>query len=266
MFRLGSVVFSETGGTARAFDKRSAFDGKLRDVPSIEPSISPDGRFALPTQTREDFSPRNCAGTIRISSGCPTNFKAHSVRLVPGWNHVLVGEPRAKATNLVYGIFRFWEASRKLTDVSEGGTVSPDGTKIAFLEGQRQIHSSELWLDADGSQCRKLYAISGYSGSLAWSPNGKRWPIRKRGIGRAQRRSSDRELTIWLQEIQTDVLRLSSARRLKLERDDRLFFYASGRNLERRSNVGSTPVDEQTGESRGRIDAPHERARLEAAT
>jgi Tol biopolymer transport system component len=63
----------------------------------------------------------------------------------------------------------------QISEETDSGVVSPDGTRIAALRGNGKLNASELWLmNSDGSQPRKLLDIAGYSNSLTWSPNGTR--------------------------------------------------------------------------------------------
>ena len=243
-------------GTARAVStKEVRLTANSADVPVYRASISPDGRLLAYTDPRGLFL-REIARDDSHQLWLPTNFKAHSVSWFPDGNHVLVGGTEGEGQqSSLWNLSILGGPPRKLTDVSEGGTVSPDGTKIAFLQGSDKFNSSELWLmNADGSQCRKLYAISGYSGSLAWSPNGKRLAYQK--------------ATYWpgnSEEVQIESYDLVTGKSkplysdyrlqggLSWSRDDRLFFTRAEETSNAESNVWSIRVDEQTGESRGEL-------------
>ena len=145
------------------------------DVPVYRGSISPDGRLLAYTDPRGLFL-REINREDSHKLWMPQGFRAHSVGWFPDGSHVLVGGTADDSEkSSLWNISILGGTQRKLSDASESGTVSPDGTKVAYLQGNSKFNSSELWvMNADGSQALKLHDIEGYSGSLVWSPGGKR--------------------------------------------------------------------------------------------
>jgi DNA-binding winged helix-turn-helix (wHTH) protein len=145
------------------------------DVPVLRASISPDGRLLAYTDPRGLFL-REIAREDSHQLWLPENFRAHSVSWFPDGDHLLVGGSIGDGQkSSLWNLSILGGTPRKLTEETEAGMVSPDGTKIAFLQGSGKFNGSELWLmNADGSQLRRLYEIGGYSGSLTWSPGGRR--------------------------------------------------------------------------------------------
>jgi Tol biopolymer transport system component/DNA-binding winged helix-turn-helix (wHTH) protein len=225
------------------------------DVPVYRAAISPDGRLLAYTDPRGLFL-REIAREDSHQLGLPTNFRAHSVSWFPDGSHVLVGGVPGEGENSsLWNISILGGTPRKLTDGTEAGTVSPDGTKIAFLKGDEKFNSSQLWLtNADGTQERKLYDITGFSNSLAWSPSGRRvvylkasyWP------------GSNEEVEVESYDFATGKIRqVFSDYRLQgglsWSRDGRLFFTRGEESSNSESNVWSIRVDEQSGEARGEL-------------
>ena len=223
------------------------------DVPVYRATISPDGKLLAYTDPRGLFL-REIAREDSHQLSLPEKFRAHSVSWFPDGSHVLVGGVPGEGENsALLNISILGGAPRKLADGTESGAVSPDGTKIAFLEGDEKFNSSQLWLmNADGSQTRKMYDITGFSNSLTWSPSSRRvaylkatyWPGNNEEVeaesydftsGKTARVYSD--------------YRLQGG--LSWSRDGRLFFTRGEPTSNSESNVWWIRVDEQTGESRG---------------
>jgi Tol biopolymer transport system component len=184
----------------------------------------------------------------------PENLRAHSVSWFPDGSHVLVGGDTADGgKSSLWNISILGGAPRKLIEQSDSGTVSPDGTKIAFLMGDGKMNSSELWLmNADGTQLRKLYEIGGFSYGLAWSPENRRLAYLKETYWPAHTEDSQIEsydlATGKTKLILTDY-RLDGG--LTWSHDGRLFFTRVDESSNAESNVWSIRVDEQSGETRG---------------
>jgi Tol biopolymer transport system component/DNA-binding winged helix-turn-helix (wHTH) protein len=225
------------------------------DVPVFRATISPDGRLLAYTDPRGLFL-REITREDSHQLSLPGNFRAHSVTWFPDGSHLLVGGVAGEGQkSSLWNISILGGSPRKLTEETESGTVSPDGTKIAFLQGDDKFNSSQLWLmNADGTQVHKLYDIAGFSNSLAWSPSGTRLAYLK--------------ATYWPgnnEEILVESYNLSTGRTnqvysdyrlqggLTWHRDGRIFFTRGEESSNSESNVWSIRVDERSGESRGEL-------------
>jgi DNA-binding winged helix-turn-helix (wHTH) protein/Tol biopolymer transport system component len=223
------------------------------DVPVHRASISPDGRLLAYTDPRGLFL-REIARDDSHQLWLPASFKAHSVSWFPDGNHVLVGGITGEGEqSSLWNVSILGGTPRKLTEQSEAGTVSPDGTKIAFLQGNGKFNGSELWLmNADGGLPEKLYEISGFPGFLTWSPSGRRLAYIKatywHGRGEEVQVESFDLVTRKAKTICLDE-RLQGG--LSWSQDGRLFFTRSEENSNSESNVWSVRVDERTGDLRG---------------
>ncbi len=225
------------------------------DVPVYREALSPDGKLLAYTDPRGLFL-REIAREDSHQLNLSENVKAHSVSWFPAGSHLLVGGVAGEGeSSSLWNVSILGGTPRKLKEGSESGTVSPDGTKIAFLTGDEKFNSSQLWLmNADGSQERKLYDIVGFSNSLTWSPGGRRiaylkatyWP----GINEEIEVESYDFATGKAKRVYSDF-RLQGG--LSWSRDGRLFFTRGEEASNSESNVWSIRVDEQTGESRGEL-------------
>jgi Tol biopolymer transport system component len=223
------------------------------DVPVYREALSPDGKLLVYTDPRGLFL-REIAREDSHQLNLSENVKAHSVSWFPDGSHLLVGGVAGEGeSSSLWNVSILGGTPRKLKEGSESGTVSPDGTKIAFLKGDEKFNSSQLWLmNADGTQERKLYDIAGFSNSLTWSPGGRRiaylkatyWP----GDNEEVEIESYDFATGKTKRVYSDF-RLQGG--LSWNRDGRLFFTRGEESSNSESNVWSIRVDEQTGESRG---------------
>ncbi len=223
------------------------------DVPVYRATISPDGRLLAYTDPRGLFL-REVSREDSHQITLPANFRTHSVSWFPDGDHLLVGGSEGEGEqSSLWKVSILGGAPRKVSDETEGGALSPDGTKIAFLADGQKLNGSELWMmNSDGSQSRKLSDLSGYAGPLVWSPKGRRlaylkaayWPGK---IGEVQIESYDFP-TGRTNSIYSDY-RLHGG--LSWSNDGRLFFTRSEENSTSESNVWSVVVDEQDGSMRG---------------
>ena len=223
------------------------------DVPVYRGAPSPDGKLLAYTDPRGLFL-REIAREDAHQIGMPENFKAHSVSWFPDGSHVLVGGIAGEGENSsLWNISILGGTPKKLTEGSEAGVVSPDGTKIAFLKGNEKFNSSQLWLmNADSTQERELYEITGFSNSLTWSPAGRRVAYLKASYWPGNNEEIEVEsydfVTGKTRRVYSDY-RLQGG--LSWNRDGRLFLTRGEESTNSESNVWSISVDEQTGESRG---------------
>ena len=223
------------------------------DVPIFRATISPDGRLLAYTDPRGLFL-REVNREEAHQLALPTDFKAHSVNWFPDGSHVLVGGAAGDGEkSSLWNISILGGAPRELVEQSEAGTVSPDGSKIAYLLGDGKINSSQLWLmNADGSQPGKLRDIGGFSYALTWSPGALRlayvkamyWP------GRTEEAQIESyELATGQTQLMLSDYRLDGG--LTWSRDGRIFFTRDDENSNSESNVWSVHVDEQSGKTWG---------------
>jgi Tol biopolymer transport system component len=81
-----------------------------------------------------------------------------------------------------------WESEKTPSRGPKGGLVkdpmfSPDGTKIAFVDGYCD-HDHSVWvMNADGSDARRIVSnetlpVAGRSGGVAWLPDGARLAVK----------------------------------------------------------------------------------------
>ena len=115
--------------------------------------------------------------------GLPKDFIAWPDDWFPDGTHLLVTRREGPSRTL-----SLWKVSllggnpEKLMDDAAGGSVSPDGSRIAYVPGPK--FGSELWtMDSDGANARRVALArkpdqpnlgDGWIQHAAWSPNGTR--------------------------------------------------------------------------------------------
>jgi len=224
------------------------------DVPVYRAAISPDARLLAYTDPRGLFL-REIAREDSHQLWLPPGLKPSVVSWFPDGSHLLVGGIQADETPSIWNVSILGGPSHKISDETDSGTVSPDGTRIAALRGNGKLNSSELWLmNADGSQPRKLLDIAGYSNSLTWSPSGTRLAYMKASYWPGYK-----------EEVQIETIDLATGKTntafsddrigggLVWSRDGRLFFGRVDQDSNIKSDIWSLRVDERTGEARGNI-------------
>ena len=85
-----------------------------------------------------------------------------------------MGPGQSGDTTGIWYISIFGEAPRKLRDDAGRSSVSPDGTRIAFLSGRKE---AEIWMMGSNGEEPKRVAEAGADGrflQLQWSPDGQR--------------------------------------------------------------------------------------------
>jgi Tol biopolymer transport system component/DNA-binding winged helix-turn-helix (wHTH) protein len=225
------------------------------DIPVYRAAISPDARLLAYTDPRGLFL-REVAREDSHQLWLPQGLKPSVVSWFPDGNHLLVGGTQSdgEKPNL-WNVSILGGPSRKISDESDSGVVSPDGTQIAALRGNGKLNASELWLmNSDGSQSRKLLDVSGYSFAVAWSPNGTRLAYMK--------------FSYWpgyKEEVKIETIDLATGKTntafsdewigggLVWSRDGRLFFSRVEEPSYIKSDIWSLRIDERTGEARGNI-------------
>jgi Tol biopolymer transport system component/DNA-binding winged helix-turn-helix (wHTH) protein len=223
------------------------------DVPVYRASISPDGHLLAYTDPRGLFL-REIVREDSHQLWLPVGLKPYTVTWFPDGNHLLVGGVQSEgAKPSVWNISILGGPSRKISDQTDTGVVSPDGTKIAALGNSIKLNTSELWvLNSDGSQPKQLLEISGYSNSLTWSPNGRRLAYMKASYWPG-----------YHEEVQIETVDLATGKTntvfsdyrigggLVWSCDGRLLFsrVEEGNNV--KSDIWSLRVEERSGESKG---------------
>jgi Tol biopolymer transport system component/DNA-binding winged helix-turn-helix (wHTH) protein len=251
-----SVGFHIGNRAARAEVPREArLTANSPDVPVFRAAISPDARLLAYTDSRGLFL-REVAREDSHQLWLPQGLKPSIVSWFPDGNHLLVGgvQSDGEKPNL-WNVSILGGPSRKISDETDSGVVSPDGRQIAALRGNGKLNSSELWfMNSDGSQPRKLLDISGYSNALTWSPNGTRLAYMKFSYWPGSK-----------EEVQIETIDLATGKTntafsdewigggMVWSRDGRLFFSRVEESSPIKSDIWSLRIDERTGEARGNI-------------
>jgi len=196
----------------------------------------------------------------------PKDFVAWPDDWFPDGTHLLV--TRREGPSRTYSL---WKLSllggnpEKLMDNAAGGSVSPDGSRIAYVPGPK--FGSELWvMDSDGANSRRVTLArkpdqpnlgDGWIQHAAWSPNGTRLAYVESHLATTQadpqlyanslltRDANGGDLQIGL----NDDSRLRSA--LSWTADGRILFaYLNNPTSEREdTGVDSISIDERTGKA-----------------
>jgi len=101
----------------------------------------------------------------------PANFSAHVDDWFPDGSHLLVTREEQPGKLNLWSISVFGGSPRQLADDGRAGSVSPDGSHIAF---QRLGYGREEWvMGSDGTDQAKVAADkSSFVGQPTWSPDG----------------------------------------------------------------------------------------------
>jgi len=225
------------------------------DVPVYRAAISPDARLLAYTDPRGLFL-REITREDSHQLWLPPGLKPFVVSWFPDGNHLLVGGVQADGEKpSLWNVSILGGPSRKISDETDSGAVSPDGSKIAAIRGNGNLNASELWLmNSDGSQSRKLLDIDGYSNGPAWSPNGTRLAYMKASYWPGYQKKVQIE-TVDLATLLTNIAFSDEliGGGLVWGRDGRLFFSRVEESSDIKSDIWSLRIDERTGEARGNI-------------
>ncbi len=150
-------------------------------------AVSPDGRYVLYSDPTGLYVRQLSTGETRPLT-LPKGFVVWPASWFPDGTHFLVlrvdGGPGAEGEwkPSIYKLSLLGGEPQRIMDDAARGTVSPDGSRIAYLP--RPAVSNELWvMDADGTNSRKVVsaatrgeqvAMPSRIFNFAWSPNGKR--------------------------------------------------------------------------------------------
>lgn len=152
------------------------------EAPVEDAVVSRDGKY-LAFHDNLGLYLRQIANGETRAWGLPKNFVAWPDDWFPDGTHLLVTRREGPSRTL-----SLWKLSllggnpEKLMDDAAGGSVSPDGSRIAYAPGPK--FGSELWvMDSDGANARRLAVArkadqpnlgDGWIQHAAWSPNGTR--------------------------------------------------------------------------------------------
>jgi Tol biopolymer transport system component/DNA-binding winged helix-turn-helix (wHTH) protein len=144
-------------------------------------AISPDGTYIAYSDATGLYLKLVRSGELhRIA--VPSVFSGHLEGWLPDGAHVLVSRvERPEGALGLWNVPIVGGAPRKIVDDGWGASVSPDGTRIAFLRGAPDIrfqpYGRELWITRlDGSDAREVAPSTPDKVFAAptWSPDGRR--------------------------------------------------------------------------------------------
>jgi DNA-binding winged helix-turn-helix (wHTH) protein/Tol biopolymer transport system component len=147
-------------------------------------SLSPDGKYLayadpkgihvkiIETGETQDIpQPENLAG-MQVSWAIVPNWVSDGTRFVATAD--VLGQPSS-----IWSVPLLGGALRKIRDNASAGSVSRDGSLIAFTTNMSPVGDDrEIWtMSPDGQRARMIYQVdefSGFGGHLEWSPDGQR--------------------------------------------------------------------------------------------
>jgi DNA-binding winged helix-turn-helix (wHTH) protein/Tol biopolymer transport system component len=144
--------------------------------------VSRDGKY-LAFHDNLGLYLRQIANGETRAWGVPKDFVAWPDDWFPDGTHLLVTRREGPSRTLsLWKLSLFGGNPEKLMDDAAGGSVSPDGSRIAYAPGPK--FGSELWvMDSDGANARRVALArkpdqpnlgDGWIQHPAWSPNGTR--------------------------------------------------------------------------------------------
>lgn len=145
-------------------------------------SISPDGKILAYSDNTGIYLKLIHTGETH-SLQLPANFLAHVDDWFPDGSHLLISREDQPGKTSLWSISVFGGSPRHLTDNAAGGSVSPDGSHVAFLGSDLSWnrYGREIWImRSDGTDPVKVAGIvAGESdgsrfGVPTWSPDGNR--------------------------------------------------------------------------------------------
>ena len=149
------------------------------DVPVAWPAISADGKYLAYADPTGLYLRMISSGETRRLN-LPRDFVAFPPGCwFPDGVHLLVvrvPEPSSGLKPSLYKLSILGGAPQEIMRDAWGGSVSPDGSRIAYLS---PTHPNELWImDSDGANARKVVAIPESNTHdqiwrVVWSPNGQ---------------------------------------------------------------------------------------------
>jgi DNA-binding winged helix-turn-helix (wHTH) protein/Tol biopolymer transport system component len=149
--------------------------------------VSPDGKYVVYTDQTGLYLRQLSSGETRPWI-LPKGFLARPNSWFPDSTHLLAERSERQMQGLdlwkpsLYKLSLLGGNPEKIMEDAAGGSVSPDGSRIAYL--QRPEIAGELWvMEADGTNARKVVSAGvldkpGSNGSWifppVWAPNGQR--------------------------------------------------------------------------------------------
>ena len=135
-------------------------------------AISPDGKYLAYTDNTGTYLKLIRTGETHPVP-LPANFSVHVDNWFPDGSHLLLSQQEQPGKLSLWSVSVFGGSPRKLADDAWGGSLSPDGSHIAF---QRRDFGREEWvMRSDGTdQVRVATDKSSWAGSPRWSPDGNR--------------------------------------------------------------------------------------------
>ncbi|HEX8892891.1 MAG TPA: winged helix-turn-helix domain-containing protein, partial [Terriglobales bacterium] len=185
----GSLIrkAASTRDVRRSFVLHLATEERITSNPPEAPVgnavVSRDGKY-LAFHDNSGLYLRQIANGETRAWDLTKDFVAWPDDWFPDGTHLLVTRREGPSRTL-----SLWKLSllggnpEKLMDNATGGSVSPDGSRIAYVPGPK--FGSELWvMDSDGANARRIALArkpdkpnlgDGWIQQVAWSPNGTRF-------------------------------------------------------------------------------------------
>ena len=145
-------------------------------------SISPDGKNLAYSDNTGIYLKLIRTGETH-SLQLPANFLAHMDDWFPDGSHLLISREDQPGKTSLWSISVFGGSSRHLADNAAGGSVSPDGSHVAFLRSDLTYdrYGREIWvMRSDGTDPVKVAGVvtgdpdDSRFGVPTWSPDAKR--------------------------------------------------------------------------------------------
>src|SRR5229473_3469006 len=141
-------------------------------------SISPDGKYLAYADNTGIYLKQIRTGETHPVP-LPPNFSAHVDDWFPDGSHLLVSREEQPGKTNLWSIAVFGGSPRPLAEDASGGSVSPDGARVAFRRVDLIYDSllgREVWImRSDGTDPIKVAPDKGSRvGAPVWSPDGKR--------------------------------------------------------------------------------------------